>query len=261
MLRKRVIFTLIYNDGNFIQSRNFRHQKVGNIKWLENNYKFQKISYSLDELIIINASKENKNTQDFSNCVSKLVEKVFIPVCAGGGITSMKDAEVLFNKGADKIILNTALYSNPELVKSLSLKYGAQSIIASIDYKKINNKYCVYINNGEDNIELPLDEYINHINKLNVGEIYLNSIDKDGTGFGYDLSPLSFIQNKITTPLIIAGGAGNSSHLIEGLSHESVSAVATANLFNFVGDGLPKARREMIALGVNLAKWEEYSKE
>ena len=96
MLRKRLIFGLIYADGAFMQSRNFRLQRVGDINWLEKNYGFQKISFSLDELIVVNANRGKKNTNEFSKIVNRLVSNVFIPVAAGGGIKKIEDAELLF---------------------------------------------------------------------------------------------------------------------------------------------------------------------
>lgn len=255
MLRKRIIFSLIYSDGYFMQSRNFRLQKVGNINWLEKNYKFQSIAFSLDELIVLNASKTEKNLIGFAETVSNLVNDVFIPIAAGGGIRTLKDAELLFKSGADKVVLNTALVESPELVKMLVKQYGSQSIVASIDYKKVNDVLEVYIKDGTLKIEMTLIEYIKHIQNLEVGEIYLNSIEKDGTGFGYDFDTISEVQNYINLPLIIAGGAGNENHLIQGLQLNGVSAAATANLFNFIGNGLPNARKKIIDLGENLANW------
>jgi cyclase len=246
MLRKRIIFSLIYSDGFFMQSRNFRLQKVGNLNWLEKNYKFQSIAFSLDELIVLNATKTEKRITEFAETVSNLVNDVFIPIAAGGGIRTLEDAELLFNSGADKLVLNTVLVESPELVKILVKQYGSQSIVASIDYKKVNGVYEVYIKDGTLKIEMSLFEYIKHLENLQVGEIYLNSIEKDGTGFGYDFETIELVQDKINLPLIIAGGAGNENHLIDGLLLKNVNAVATANLFNFIGDGLPKARNKVI---------------
>lgn len=255
MLRKRIIFTLIYSDGFFMQSRNFRLQKVGNLNWLEKNYKFQNIAFSLDELVVLNATRINKSITDFASTVENLVNDVFIPIAAGGGIRTMEDAELLFKSGADKIVLNTLLYQDPDLVQLLIKRYGSQSIVASIDYKKSNNCFEVYINDGVTKIDMNLDDYLIYLEKLEVGEIYLNSIDKDGTGFGYDFDTIEKFESKIKTPLIIAGGAGNQSHFKDGLKYKNVSAVATANLFNFIGDGLPKAREKLIELGENIANW------
>jgi cyclase len=255
MLRKRIIFTLIYCDGFFMQSRNFRLQKVGNLNWLEKNYKFQKISFSLDELIVLNASRGNKSMENFANTISSLVNDVFIPIAAGGGIRTMEDAELLFNSGADKIVLNSALFLNPDLVSALIKRYGTQSIVASVDYKENNGYKEVYIQDGSVKIAMNLENYLQYLEKLEVGEIYLNSIEKDGTGFGYDFDTIDEFESKIKIPLIIAGGAGNESHFMDGLKYKNVSAVATANLFNFIGDGLPKARKKLIELGENIANW------
>ncbi|MDF2453984.1 MAG: imidazole glycerol phosphate synthase cyclase subunit [Bacteroidota bacterium] len=256
MLRKRIIFSLIYNQGHFMQSRNFRLQKVGNLTWLEKNYQFKKIAFSLDELVAIDASRGNKSIHDFATMITALVNDVFIPITAGGGIRSMEDAEILFNSGADKILLNSALYENPDLVKQLVQKYGSQSIVASIDYKLTDGKRAVFINDGSRKIDTDLEEYILNIEQLHIGEIYLNSIDKDGTGFGYDFEEIQRIAKKISKPLIMAGGAGNENHLIEGLKIPGVSAVATANLFNFIGDGLPNARKKILESGENIARWD-----
>ena len=251
MLRKRIIFTLIYENGFFNQSRNFRLQKVGDIRWLERNYKFQDIAFSLDELIVLNASKSDKGMAEFAKTLSELVDDVFIPIAAGGGIRSLEDAEMLFANGADKIVLNSALHIDKNLVEKLVEIYGSQSIVASIDHKG----HDVFISDGTQKLNICLDEYIQHIEDMNVGEIYLNSIEKDGTGFGYDIGLIEKVTGLISSPLIIAGGAGNERHLIEGLEIENVNAVATANLFNFIGDGLQYARGELHKAGIDLAKW------
>jgi cyclase len=251
MLRNRLIFTLIYNDGFFSQSRNFRLQKVGDIDWLEKNYGFKGLSLHLDEIIILNTSRKESGLDMFSSVLSRLTEDVFIPICAGGGIRSMNDAKVLFENGADKIILNTVIYEDKDLVVDLINKYGSQSVVASVDYKKNN----VFIRNGAKKIEIELFDYIKYVDSLDFGEVYLNSIENDGTGFGYDIQTSKKVANHISMPLIIAGGAGNEKHLIKGLSYDCIDAVATANLFNFIGDGIQNARKKIIDSDGNLARW------
>ena len=255
MLRKRIIFSLIYEGGFFNQSRNFRLQKAGNLIWLEKNYNFKEMAFSLDELIVLNASKDKKKIEEFAKTLERIVEDVFIPIAAGGGITSINDAKLLFNSGADKLVLNSLLNNNPEIVRQIVKQYGSQSVIASIDYKTIDGNNAIFINDGKERIDMPLKQYINYVQNLGVGELYLNSIDKDGTGFGYDFDTIDQVANSIKIPLIIAGGAGNESHLIEGLKREKVDAVATANLFNFVGNGLSNARKKIIEENLNIARW------
>jgi cyclase len=164
----------------------------------------------------------------------------------------MADAEVLFENGADKIILNTIIYENKDLVTNLIKKYGSQSIVASVDYKKND----VFIKNGAQKIEMKLHDYMDYIDSLGVGEVYLNAMENDGTGFGYDLETAKKVAKKISMPLIIAGGAGNEKHLIKGLMTDHIDAVATANLFNFIGNGLPNARSEIISNNGNIAQWK-----
>lgn len=222
----------------------------------EKFYKLPEVAFYLDELIILNVSRTRNNIDDFCNTVSRLVEETFIPVSVGGGIRTLDDAEKLFNCGADKIVLNTSLYKDEQLVFELVKKYGSQSIVASLDYK-LTDQFTeeIFINCGEDKIEIELDEYLKRIKRMNIGEIYLNSIERDGTGFGYDFSLVEKIGTALNVPIIIAGGAGNEKHFSEALQYKKISAVATANLFNFIGDGLPNARRFLINSGENVANW------
>ena len=136
MLKKRIIFTLHYENGVFNLSRNFRLQKIGDIDWLLKNYNFIKIAESIDELIIIDVSREKRNNQDFLNTVSEISRNIFVPVCLGGGIRTLEYAKKLFKSGADKIILNTSLFVNPSLVDEISQTFGAQAIIGHVDFKK-----------------------------------------------------------------------------------------------------------------------------
>ena len=255
MLRKRIIFTLVYSDGFFFQSRNFRIQKVGNLNWLEKNYKFDKISPWIDELIILNVSRDQKNIKNFSVDIKKIVKDVFIPISAGGGVKTSEDAKQLFENGADKVVLNTILKKHPDNVEKLVSKYGSQSVVASVDYKRLDGNLRVYINNGSELLDEHLDDYLGIVQDLGVGEIIVNSIDRDGTGFGFNLEEIDEIKAIVNVPLIVSGGAGNQYHLHECLKMNGVDAVSTANLFNFVGDGLPKARKYMIEKGANLANW------
>jgi len=256
MLRKRLIFALVYSDGYFNQSRNFKLQKVGDLKWLEKNYNFKSVSRHLDEIIILNASRGESDHSIFCNTVREIAKTSFIPVSAGGKIKSMNDVSMLFTNGADKIIFNSTLIENPNLVLKTFESYGSSSIVASIDLK-INKKddYEIYINNGKTKLDLTMKEYLKYIEELNVGEIYINSIDRDGTGFGYDLSLFKKI-NEFNIPVIIGGGAGNSLHFEDALKLKNIDAVSTANLFNFMNNSLQEARQNLIFKGFNLSNWE-----
>jgi cyclase len=256
MVKKRLIFTLLYNDGSFMLSRNFRLQRAGNIEWLRSNYDFKNIAFSIDELIILDVSRNERNLVRFCDYIKAIAEECFIPVAAGGGITSHDHAKTILYSGADKLVINTALFKAPSFVKELVGIYGSQCIIASIDVKKKMDVFEIYIDNGSNSTRLSCSEYIENIINLGIGEIYLNSMDNDGTGHGYQFDILDKFDSSVTLPLIFAGGAGNWHHLLEGLQHNMIDAVATANLFNFIGKGFPNARKELINKGIGLARWE-----
>ena len=257
MLKKRVIFTLLLEDQNFVLSRNFRLQSFGNIQTLMQRYNFSKIAFSIDEIIIIDVSRKEKTLVDFRNHIKKINQTCFIPIGAGGGIRDFSQTKKILNSGADKVIINSILYEDPDLVFEIAESYGSQSIIASIDFKRNSNNYDVYINNGEKKIIDNFSSWINKVSKLPIGEIYLNSMDNDGTGNGYLFEILDLIPSEFNIPIIIAGGAGNYKHFELGLNHNKVDAVATANLFNFVGDGFINARKQLISKNYNVTKWKE----
>lgn len=256
MLKKRIIYTLLYDNNHFVLSRNFRLQKVGDINWLKSNYNFSKISFFIDELIVIDITRDNQNTDLFCKNLKMITSDSFVPVTAGGGIRNYNQALDLLNSGADKIILNTSIFKNKDLISKLVKSFGRQCVVGSFDCKKnVDNQYELYFDYGRKKHNFTLTEFIDVYNFDQIGELYLNSIDRDGTGQGYDLEMLNVIENKINVPIIIAGGAGNSSHLLQGLQDDRVDAVATAHLFNFIGDGLKKARENLLDSKVNLAKW------
>jgi imidazole glycerol-phosphate synthase subunit HisF len=257
MLKKRLVFTLLYSRGNFMLSRNFRLQKVGDFNWLQRNYDFSHIAYSIDELVVLNVDREPNYQKEFGDVLKLLAKGCFAPIAAGGGVRSIEDARVLLRSGADKIVLNTPLYESPELVRALASEFGQQCIVGSIDVKRSEDKgYAVFSGCGAVEIEGGLSTWIDRISAEPIGEIYVNSIDRDGTGQGYDFGILDSISQAIPVPVIFAGGVGNANHLAAGLADPRVDAVATANLFNFVGDGLKQTRRALIDGGVNLPLWD-----
>lgn len=235
-------------------SRNFRLQKVGDVNWLKKNYDFSKITFFIDELVILDVSRNERNISKFSSVLSSISEGCFAPITSGGGINSFDDAHCLLRSGADKVIVNSLIFESPDVVINLSKSFGQQCVVASIDCKKqIGSEYQILSNNGTNPIDV--GEYFKIFPKDAVGEVYLNSIDRDGTGQGYDFSVLDLMPDNLNIPIIMAGGVGNSGHLLQGLKDDRIDAVATAHLFNFVGDGLQKARQNILDSHVLLASW------
>jgi imidazole glycerol-phosphate synthase subunit HisF len=257
MLKKRVIFTLLYSNGQFMLSRNFRLQKVGNFEWLQSNYNFSQISFSIDELIVLDVTRGEKCIDSFCASLKKIANGCFVPIAAGGGVKSLESARKLLRSGADKIVINTSLYEGNGFAGHLALEFGRQCVVASMDIKaSYDGNYQIWKEGGNVCLNGHAAEWVQRVLKDEVGELYLNSIDRDGTGQGYDLGLLDLLPTHVSMPIILAGGVGNATHLAVGLADNRVDAVATANLLNFVGDGLRRARNKLISDGIDLPFWD-----
>ena len=237
-------------------SRNFRLQKVGDLKWLKANYNFSHISFSIDELVVLDVTRDEKNPVAFCETLKELTEGCFVPIAAGGGVRSVEHARILLRSGADKVIVNTTLYENTGFVGELASEFGQQCVVASMDIKRASDgSYKAWAEHGSKCLEGSAAHWIELVANNAVGEVYLNSIERDGTGQGYDLGLLDLLPASMPKPVILAGGVGNATHLAGGLADPRVDAVATAHLFNFIGDGLKQARQSLIDSGVDLPIW------
>jgi len=258
LIKKRIIFALLYQDGYFYLSRNFQLQKVGDLNWLIDNFGFGSTANHIDELICLLVKKEptKEHKKNFFEDINKLRKKIFIPITLGGGIRSLNDVADYFYNGADKVLLNTSIFKK-NLTKEISKLYGEQSISIMVDYKiSKNNKDQIFVNSGTK-FKMNLSDFFTKMNNLNFGEIILNSIENDGTGTGLDLRILKKIPKKWKKrPILLMGGAGKSDHIIEGLKKDLISGIVTANLFNFLGAGLQQARKKSKKYRINLANFD-----
>lgn len=237
-------------------SRNFTLQSVGKLDWIKEHYNFDAIAFSIDELIVLNVERGNKNVEQFSRNLAELNKGCFMPLAAGGGIRKIEDAYVLLSAGADKLVINTPLITNPTLVTSLVKTFGSQCLVASIDYKWTEDNTEVFISDGSHSTGLTVEEAVETAQRLGCGEIYLTSMDMDGTGEGLDLEFIQQIAALSKLPLIASGGVGKYEHFSRGILEGKADAVSTANLFNFIEDGLTEARFTMRKEGIEMASWD-----
>lgn len=255
MAKKRLIFVLLYLDGQFCISRNFRLQKVGNAQWLAKNYNFSRVSRFIDELVILNVGRVDGDYARFLDAAAQIAAEVFIPVAIGGAIRSLDEAARYFGVGADKVVMNSSLWEAPHVVKAIAEVYGVQAVVASIDYKKHDGRREPYFRGSDAPRWEKLSEYLEYVGGLGVGEILLNSVDQDGTGFGLDLDVIAEVPPALDMPLVLMGGIGRTDHFHPGFELERVSGVATSNLFAFIGDGLVSSRRSLLDKGIPMAAW------
>ncbi len=252
---KRLIFALLHRDGHYVFSRNFRLQRVGDLGWVLRNYAIRAVSLGVDELMVLDLSESDERRERFREEVRILGEECFVPIAVGGRIRSVDEVERLLAVGADKVVLNTPFVTDPGLCALIADRFGSQALVAGVDVRRepslapsVRSRLLV----TPEELSRRIGDTIKH----GAGEILLQSVDRDGTGNGLDVSLLDSLGS-IPVPLILMGGVGHARQIVEGLHLPAVDAVATANLFNFVGDALVEARRSCIDATVALPHWNE----
>ncbi len=243
MLKKRIIPVLLLKNGRMVKGKQFcNYRDTGEPKTAIRIYSAQ----DADELIFLNIDSQTTDKSSLIELLKIASKECFMPLSAGGGVDSVQDVRDFLLAGADKVVINTNSVLSPNLIKKSAEIFGSQCIVGSIDYKKSNigsNK--VYINSGKTMIDLDPISHAIHLESLGVGEIILNSIDRDGMMQGYDIELAEEISTKISIPLIVAGGAGNFMHLIDLFKNTDSSAAACASIFHF-GDNNPIRARSYL---------------
>jgi len=194
-----------------------------------------------DELVFLDISASPEARQTTLEMVSRVAESIFIPFTVGGGIRSVADAGAALRAGADKVTVNTAAVRDPSLVSRLAESFGSQCIVAAVDVKLVQGRLTVVVNGGREATGLEAVEWSRRLETLGAGEILLTSMDRDGTGKGYDLPLIQAVSQAVTMPVIASGGAGNLAHLAEALE-AGAHGVLAATIFHFQDSSLPRAR-------------------
>lgn len=247
MLKKRIIPIQLLRNGRLVKGLNFDgYRDVGDPIKSSHVYSMQ----DADELILLNIDG-SRYFSDLVSVLPKLSEKVFMPISIGGGIRDYNSAAILINEGADKIVLNSIVYSNREIISKIANNYGHQSVSICIDVKCCNGSYILFSHNGKARKKVNLHEHINACIDAGAGEIILQSIDLDGSMKGFDYE-LALIANQYTSiPFILAGGGGDYSHIKDVFLSTNISAVACGSLFNFSDSSPIRAKHFLKNYGIN----------
>ena len=201
-----------------------------------------------DELVFLDISASPEARRTTLDMVGRVAETIFIPFTVGGGIRAVADGGAALRAGADKVAVNTAAVREPELVSQLADSFGSQCIVAAVDVRRVGDRYTVVINGGREETALEAIDWIRRLETLGAGEILLTSMDRDGTGAGYDLPLLEAASGAVSIPIIASGGAGRLEHLAEAFEAGAHGALA-ATIFHFQGSTLPEARAYLAAHG------------
>lgn len=236
MLKKRIIITLTFLNGVLFRTKKFKP-----------DYRYTKNFidlWSIDELILIDIS-EKKFSKNFLDLIAFFSKNCFVPISVGGGINTIENADIFFKNGADKIVLGSNAINKKNLIGQISKKYGNQSIIQSVDCKKIlkDNTYTVMGSSGTENLLQNPIEFSSKALERGAGEIMINNIDNDGSLMGYDLDLIKLVSKKINCPILALGGAGNWQHILDLLSKTDISAACTQNIFHFTEESILSAKK------------------
>ena len=249
MDKTRVILTLLVKDGLFVNSRRFALNNMCNVETILTYLDFR----SIDEVVVLDVSRGRKNSRTFTDVLQRLTKQCFVPVVAGGGISSIEDCNRLLRAGADKLAINSKATEDIGFIAQASRTFGAQCIVGSVDVKKVNQQYRVYSHNGSIDTGIDVLDWTTALEEHQVGEILLRSMDHDGMANGYDLELLELVSNHVAVPIIATGGVGDFPHLKQGVQ-AGAQAVALGNIFHFMGISLIKAKDYLHSQGVNVSK-------
>ncbi len=233
MLKSRIIPVLLLKGEGLVKTINFK-----NPKYIGDPINAVRIfnEKEVDELIFLDINASKLNVEPNYQLLSNISGEAFMPMSYGGGITSLKQIEKILKLGFEKIVINSSFFSKKNLIQEAVKNFGSQSIIGAIDVRKnILNSYVVYKNSGLTKIKVTLKDHIASLMEAGVGEIFINSIDKDGYMKGYDLDLLKVVSSLIKVPLIACGGAGSLNHLKDAIIRGNASAAAAGSLFVFLG--------------------------
>ena len=235
MLRHRIIFVLTFFEGVLFRTRLFNPDYRYTTNFID--------TWSIDEIIILDISREKKYKDSFSKIINKFAKECFVPLSVGGGIRNIDDAKAYLDKGADRVVINTGALINKKLVSELAKKYGSQCVIASIDAKKSKDSFEVFSHFGVKNTNKIVYDWALELEQLGAGEIMLNSIDQDGSLLGYDLKLCKIVSSAVNIPVLICGGAGNWSHFSDAIKFGGADAVCTTNIYHFSEKSIKSAKK------------------
>jgi len=203
-----------------------------------------------DELCFLDITASHEARGTMIDVVRRTAEVCFMPLTVGGGVRSVEDARALLLAGADKVAVNSAAVSRPEVVAEIADRMGSQCVVASIDARRTGDRWEVFTHGGRTATGIDAVEHALRLARLGAGELLVTSMDRDGTRDGYDLALIRTIADQVTVPVVASGGVGNLGHLVEGIRDGHASAVLAASIFHFGEASIADAHAALAAAGI-----------
>lgn len=233
MLRPRIIPSLLIQDKGLVKTVNFK-----NPKYVGDPINAVKIfnEKEVDELAVFDIDATAKGLEPDYSLIERLANQSRMPLCYGGGVKTVEQAQKIFSLGIEKIALSSAVVEKPSLITQIADRVGSQSVIVVLDVKKkLFGSYEIYTHNGKKATGINPFKFIEEAQRLGAGEIIINSIDQDGLMKGYDMELIDKIREKISLPLTVLGGAGNLQDIGDVIKRHGIIGVAAGSLFVFKG--------------------------
>ena len=243
MITKRIIPCLDVKDGRVVKGVNFQGlSDVNSPVELAEYY----TKNGADEMVFYDITASAEGRKLFTEVLTEVASKVFIPLTVGGGINSLEDFDRVLKCGADKVSVNSGAIRNPELIRQAAEKYGNQCVVLSVDAARVDGTYRVFAKGGRENTGMDAVEWIREGVERGAGEVVLNSIDTDGVKQGFDLPMLQAVCEVVDVPVIASGGAGCIQDFVTLFQEvPTVSAGLAASIFHFGEVEIPDLKKEL----------------
>lgn len=251
MLAKRIIPCLDVKDGRTVKGINFEQLRdAGDPVELGKVYSDQ----GADELVFLDITATKEKRKTLGDLAERVARNLNIPFTIGGGIKAVNEVEVLLDKGADKVSVNSAAVRDPSLIDRLSLTFGSQCIVIAIDAKLVADEWIVHVAGGSKPTERKLFEWAAEVQERGAGEILFTSMDHDGTKAGFACDALRRLSEELEIPIIASGGAGSIEHFTEVFTKAKADAGLAASIFHFGEISIPHLKEQLIREGIAIRK-------
>jgi cyclase len=252
MFKVRVIPCLDVKDGRVVKGVNFVNLRDAGDP-VEAAIAYD--AAGADELTFLDITASHENRGTMLDVVRRTAEACFMPVTVGGGVRTSEDIRALLRAGADKVSINTAAVRDRGFVKEAAEKFGDQCIVVAIDAKKVSapgapDRWEIFTHGGRNPTGIDAIAYAREVTALGAGEILLTSMDRDGTGHGFDIQLTRAIADAVTVPVVASGGVGTLDHLVEGIRDGHATAVLAASIFHFGTYTVRQAKAHMARAGL-----------
>jgi cyclase len=196
-----------------------------------------------DELVYMDIVASLYGRNNLTDIVRRSANDIFVPLTVGGGVRSVEDVNALLRVGADKVAINTAAIARPALISEVARRYGSQCMVLSVEAKRIApDRWEAYTDNGREKTGLDVVDWVRRAEKLGAGEIFLTSIDQEGTRKGFDVALVRAVAGAVSIPVIASGGMGTIEHFLDVVNNGGADAVAMADVLHYKRIGLPEVR-------------------